>query len=382
MRVRAAPRRTIHAWRTPVAIDADMGTWQGITALISEGARPEPRVPEAPRTRACVRLWDAARCGESPMFTLAHLSDLHATPVEPKSPLPLLGKRVLGWLSWRVRRHRVHRPEVLEALIADLEGTGADQVVITGDMTNISLASEFPAARDWLRRIGSPERVTAIPGNHDAYVRVPRQISWDLWAEYLVSDAAGRELLGSEERKTEGLEFPSVRLRGPLALVGISSAVPSLPLRATGRVGRAQLERLERVLGELADAGRCRVVLIHHPPDPGALSARRSLTDAEELCGLLRRVGAELVLHGHTHRTRLASLPGPQHPIPVVGARSASDLGIRPEKCARYHLYDIERNDGERGGEPGGPPFRIALRSRAYDPVTGAVVSAEETALC
>ncbi len=316
------------------------------------------------------------------MSTLAHLSDLHATPVEPGSFLPLLGKRAFGWLSWRVRRHRVHRPEVLEAIVADLRASGAEQVVVTGDLTNVSLPAEFLEARDWLRRLGSPDRVTAIPGNHDAYVRMPASTSWDLWAEYLVSDAAGRELLASDEGKSAGLEFPSVRVREPWALVGVSSAVATPPLRATGQVGREQLERLEQALVELASRGLCRVVMVHHPPDPGAVSSRRALRDAADLCGVLRRAGAELVLHGHTHRTRLASLPGPlgtQHPIPVVGVCSASDAGSRPDKVARYHLYDIERRPPETTGAP---PFRIALRSRAYDPASGAVVDAERATLC
>jgi hypothetical protein len=53
------------------------------------------------------------------MFRVGHLSDLHATPVRIRNPRELAGKRLLGWLSWHVRRRRVHRPDVLEALIED-----------------------------------------------------------------------------------------------------------------------------------------------------------------------------------------------------------------------------------------------------------------------
>jgi len=95
-----------------------------------------------------------------------------------------------------MRRGAIHRPEVLDAMLDDLRDTAPEQILITGDLTNVSLESEFPLARDWLGRIGSPERVTLVPGNHDAYVRVARARSWDLWSGYLESDAAGRELLG------------------------------------------------------------------------------------------------------------------------------------------------------------------------------------------
>jgi len=229
----------------------------------------------------------------------------------------------------------------------------------------VSLESEFPAARAWLRRIGAPERVTAIPGNHDAYVRVPRARSWDLWSEYLVSDRDGRALLNGDDGAAIG--FPSVRLRAPLAIVGVCSALPTPPFFASGEVGATQLARLERVLVELARRDLFRVVLIHHPPNPGATSARRGLRDARALCDVLRRAGAELVLHGHLHRTHVGALEGPHGPIPVVCGRSASDVGLRPHKRAQYHLFDIEAR-GHEGGQGGRPRFRLTLRARGWNP--------------
>jgi hypothetical protein len=67
-------------------------------------------------------------------------------------------------------------------------------------------------------------------------------------------------------------------------------------------------------------------------------------------------------VHGHNHRTLLAAIDGPDGSIPVVGVRSASDIGQRPERRAQYHIYEIRRNCGS-----GGPRFRIALRIRGYD---------------
>jgi len=115
------------------------------------------------------------------MFSVAHLSDLHATPVHPGGLQPLLNKRFFGWLSWNVRRKQVYRSDVLAALIDDLGETKPDQVVVTGDLTNIGLESEFEAARAWLARIGEPDRVFAIPGNHDAYVEIEHERSLAHW---------------------------------------------------------------------------------------------------------------------------------------------------------------------------------------------------------
>jgi 3',5'-cyclic AMP phosphodiesterase CpdA len=327
-----------------------MPTWKGAEGIT------------APCTGLACR---TANAEEALISTLAHISDLHGTPVVPGSIRPLLGKRLLGWLSWRVRRSAIHRGEILDALVDDLAITRPDQIAITGDLTNISLETEFPAAREWLRRIGTPERVTAVPGNHDAYVRVPRARSWELWSEYLESDREGRALLGAQsESDGIGLSFPSVRLRAPLAIVGVCSALPTPPFFASGEVGAEQLERLERALFELEDRELFRVVLIHHPPAPHATSARRGLRDAGALCDVLHRVGAELVLHGHLHRTRIDAVEGPRGPIPVVCGRSASDVGLRPGRRAQYHLFEIDA----RAGDTGRARFRATLRVRGWNP--------------
>jgi 3',5'-cyclic AMP phosphodiesterase CpdA len=304
------------------------------------------------------------------MFSVGHLSDLHATPVRIRDPRELAGKRLLGWLSWHVRRQRVHRPDVLEALIEDLHRAAPDQVVVTGDLTNVACEQEFVAARAWLERIGAPGSVSIVPGNHDAYVEIPREISWDHWSEFMRSDPAP----GASGVAHDG--FPTLRVRGAVAFVGLSSAEPTPPGFATGSLGDAQLERLERLLAELRDSPLCRILLLHHPPTPDAVSARRALTDAAALRAVLRRRGVDLVLHGHGHRTLIGALEGPAGPIPVVGARSSSDVGHHPDKRAQYHLYDIEPAPAGR------PRFHIRLRIRGWDPAARRFGPESEQALC
>jgi 3',5'-cyclic AMP phosphodiesterase CpdA len=289
------------------------------------------------------------------VFSLAHVSDLHATSLSSARPSELANKRLLAWISWRAKRRNFHRPDVLNALAEDLSAVEPDQVAVTGDVTNASLESEFVEALGWLESFGGPRRVSLVPGNHDAYVSVPRERSWDLWSPYLGSD---RDLQAP---------FPSLRVRGPLAVIGLCSALPTPPFLATGRVGAEQLERLEKLLGELSETSLCRVVLIHHPPVPGAVSARCALRDAPALRRVLAAGGADLVLHGHGHRSLFDRIEGPDGPIPVVGARSASYLGTNPQKRAQYHLYYGEPE--ERAGSR--PHFRIRVRVRGYDPATG-----------
>jgi 3',5'-cyclic AMP phosphodiesterase CpdA len=309
-------------------------------------------------------------------FTLAHLSDLHATEVRIDSPRDVLGKRGLGWLSWWRKRRREHLRVVLEALIDDLRARGPDHVAITGDLTHLGLASEVEAAVDWLERIGASDRVSVVPGNHDAYAGPRGSERWAPWAPYLgtPSREQGQEPGSDGDPATRG--FPWLRRLGPVALVGVSSARPTAPLLATGRVGSAQRERLEALLAKLDAEGLVRVVLMHHPPVSAGLSRRRQLDDARELRALLARTGAELVLHGHTHESHVGSVPGPRGPIPVIGVPSSSSIGHRPARRARYHLYRIVPR---AGGD--GPRCALSWQVRGFDPTSGDFVAESEQTL-
>ena len=303
-----------------------------------------------------------------PAFTLAHLSDLHVTPVGVRRPLDFLNKRLLGALSWSLRRRKEYRPEVLAALVDDLHAQGPDHVVVTGDLTNIALQDEFSASLPWLQKLGGPQQVSVIPGNHDTYTRGSESFPWAYWGDYMRSriptDTLPDSALPPPDFPTA--DFPTFRICGPLALVGVSTARATLPFYASGTIGRAQLDRLERLLSVLANTPLGRVVLIHHPPQPIAISARRRLTDAAAFRAVLAKTGAELILHGHMHRTVTASIPGPWGPIPVVGVPASTAMGRRPQRRSRYHLYRIEPH-GEGNGRI---RFQITLTSRAYDPRT------------
>ena len=270
------------------------------------------------------------------MFTLAHVTDWHATDPRGAGWKPLLGKRAFGWLSWKLRRGRAHRPEVLAALTRDLGRQAPDHIAVTGDLTHIALPQEFAQSAQQLRDLAEPSRIALVPGNHDRYVRVSSSESWDRWAPFMVSDGA------PDSRAPLPTEWPTLRVRGEVALIGTCSAVATPWFQASGRLGDAQLDRLEALLFELGERDLFRVVLVHHPPLDRDRSSRRRLLDAPRLREILSRAGAELVLHGHRHRTRIQVLPGPRGPIPVVGARSSTDVGEQQDKSAQYHLYRIE----------------------------------------
>ncbi|RAI35766.1 metallophosphoesterase family protein [Rhodoplanes roseus] len=290
------------------------------------------------------------------MFVLAHLTDLHIGPLPRPRLRELASKRVVGWLNWRRNRHRRHRVEILTDLIADLAAQKPDHTAITGDLVNIALPGEFAATGEWLAAFGQPEAVSFIPGNHDAYVRTA-MAQWDKhWDAYM---------RGDREAATEsGPRFPYVRRRDPVALVGLSSAVPTPAFLATGLLGQDQLGRLEKRLTQLGEEGLFRVVLLHHPPHKTPASRHKRLVDADAFRAVLARTGAELVLHGHDHVHALMWMDGPAGPIPAVGLPSASASPDGHHEPAAYNLYRID-------GPPGA--FTCEAVSRGFAPGATAI---------
>ena len=154
------------------------------------------------------------------MFTLAHLSDPHLAPLPKPRFAELIGKRITGYINWQRRRRFIHDPETLAKIVADLKVQAPDHIAVTGDIANLALQEEFERGLKWLQSLGSLHDVSFVPGNHDAYASKAVRYA-PLWAPYMSSDdgAAG---------------FPFVRRRGPLALIGLSTAVPTAPFMATG----------------------------------------------------------------------------------------------------------------------------------------------------
>ncbi len=262
-------------------------------------------------------------------LTLAHLSDAHIGPLPRPHRHEHIGKRFTGYLNWTRARSHVHDMDLLAALVADMQAQDPDHIAMTGDILNIGLKAEYPLARSWLETLGSPHDVSFVPGNHDAYVKGTMPDLTTTFAPWTKSDAGETG-------------YPYLRLRDNVAIIGLSSGVPTPPFVASGRLGRQQCQAAARLLAEAGRAGHVRVILIHHPPHRDGASFGRALADAEDFEGMVRRVGAELILHGHNHRLMTHYIEGPDRPVPVVGVASASAIRGTPSHRAGYHVFKID----------------------------------------
>jgi 3',5'-cyclic AMP phosphodiesterase CpdA len=298
-------------------------------------------------------------------FSLAHLADLHLTSLDSIKIPQLFNKRILGYCSWRRKRRIVHRREIIDSLVEDLRVTCPDHITVTGDLTHLGLPMEYAEVAKWLPSLGTPNQVTVIPGNHDAYAGRNWFRSCAMWAPYLESDTA------LDIHRTADF-FPSLRIRGQVALIGLSSARPSPPFFATGALGQEQLAALDALLEKTGDKGLLRIVLIHHPPLPGIVNWRKCLTDSKPFAAVLAKRGAELVLHGHAHTPSIAEIQTPSGMIPVVGAPATSEFNPQAGRSAKYNIYRMSRT---------GKDWQLTMSVRGYSEEQGCFVSESERSL-
>lgn len=272
------------------------------------------------------------------MFRLAHLSDVHLGPLPEVAYRDLASKRITGYVNWQRNRRRHMRESIIDAIVADVKSEKPDHIAVTGDLVNLALDREIEKAKLWLEMLGTPHDVSLVPGNHDAYVPGALDKACRAWGAWMAGDDTGHA--------PDSHAFPYMRVRGDIALIGASSARASAPFMATGYFRGEQAGRLGRLLQDAGNRGLFRVVMIHHPPVRRAAATHKRLFGISLFQRTVRRYGAEIVLHGHTHEPTLYWIPGPGDDIPVVGVAAAGEAFGSRRPLAQYNLLDIERKGG------------------------------------
>lgn len=286
------------------------------------------------------------------MFLLAHLSDVHLGPLPETTYRDLVSKRITGYINWQRNRSAALQDGVTDAIIADLKAHHPNHIAVTGDLVNLALDAEIEQSRCWLEALGTPADVSVVPGNHDAYVAGALAKACKAWSGFMQDDR--------RDEPTRPGGFPYLRMRGPVALIGLSSARATAPFMASGFFGQRQANRLSRLLDETREMGLFRVVMIHHPPVQGATAAHKRLFGIRLFQKTIANHGAELVLHGHTHLPTTYRIAGHDGPVPVIGVAAAGQAPNGKRPPAQFNLFEIE-------GEPGA--WRLKLRRRGISSI-------------
>jgi 3',5'-cyclic AMP phosphodiesterase CpdA len=299
------------------------------------------------------------------MFRLAHISDPHLGPLPPIAWQELMSKRITGYVNWQRHRGKVMASPVLNHVMADIKAQRPNHLAITGDLVNLGLDAEVANAKAWLDTLGNAADISVVPGNHDAYVPGALAKACKAWAPFMTGDEAPNAL-------TAASMFPYLRVRQNIAIIGVSSAIATIPFVARGELRPGQAKRLGKLLDEAGKQGLFRVILIHHPPVRGAAAMHKRLFGIGLFQSVVAKHGAELVLHGHTHLASLYHIDGPQNQVPVVGVPSTSQAlgGLRP--AAGYNLIEIS---GEAGA------WNCALERRSVTEQSGMAVGVQKQVL-
>lgn len=279
---------------------------------------------------------------------IAHFSDLHLLSFEGVNLGRFLNKRLTGWAMLRFHRKSVHKPHAVRAVADEVKRAKIDHVAITGDLTNLALEPEFDLVRRFIEQdLGlHPDQVSVVPGNHDVYTRgsaLKRRFE-QYCADWIKSD------LPEYGVEHHGAIYPYVKLRGPVAVIGMSTAVPRGPLMAAGQFGSAQIDQLEKLLEHDEVRSRTKVILQHHPAHNlrnRVLAYLEGLHDSTHMVKRLAKLEHGLVLHGHSHIRVRRTIETEVGRIDVVGATSASLLSDHPHRHAGFNLYEFDDTTGK-----------------------------------
>lgn len=274
------------------------------------------------------------------MFKFAHISDIHLGPLPRLTLRELMSKRITGFVNWHRNRSKHLFVNTLDLLISDLKTREPDHLVITGDLVNLATSIETRLAGEWLQSVGEPSDTTVVPGNHDAYVPGAHDRSVNEWYPFIIGDEGTRSW--SDETKI----FPTIRRRGPVAVIGCSTSVATPPFSASGYFSPRQARETVNLLRKAGEEGLFRVVLIHHPPIRGAASSHKRMIGIRRFAAAISTGGAELVLHGHTHLNTVYWLKSHEGQIPVVGIASASQGPGGSKPRAAYNFFRLSGSPG------------------------------------
>jgi 3',5'-cyclic AMP phosphodiesterase CpdA len=207
--------------------------------------------------------------------------------------------RLLQLSDLHFGRHAV--PEYLEAIAGRIAEGRYDAVVAVGDLTQRNFRHQFRAARAFLDAARAKAPVFVVPGNHD--------VAW--WWKPMGLGLTWPMYRGYRKWIHDDLE-PVLRLPG-ITLVGLNSCHGVRPFTLTtrirdlsvvGAIRPAQWARAREAFAA-APAGDLKVLVFHHNLLRGDLSRRWGLASRADGIHQALQTGADLVLNGHDHQTRI-----------------------------------------------------------------------------
>lgn len=246
---------------------------------------------------------------------ISHTSDIHLPLTFKPNISSLFNKRVIGYINHYSNRRNVHKLENIELILNDIKlKNKTGHTILSGDIVNLSLEEEFIKANEFLGKYFTKNNLSIIPGNHDAYVNIKYKNSLCHLTNYLDESAP----------LNQDSPFPYIKKIKNIALIGISTAVPSPPFMCWGRVSKEQLIKLEEILSSIEKENNFVLLFLHHPIHHYGAFNLKGLLNKEELIETISKFNIHLIIHGHLHREIHNSIEIKEVLVPCIGAPSGS----------------------------------------------------------
>ena len=261
--------------------------------------------------------------------TIVHISDLHFHTY-PQNIYEFKSKRILGMGNLLFRRASQYPLLRAKQLVEQIHQMKWDHLVISGDLTQLSLESDFSLARETLEPLlKDPERITIIPGNHDRYIR--ESGVKDYYKQYF------GEFFGDEEIKVQ-------KLNSYWVIVGWDSAHPNDWLTASGTVRRSTIQATENLLNSFPEKTYF-IIVNHYPitfPEGWKVDHFHELYNLVPVRNwILRQPNIRLYLHGHIHRNWQHRLPRDLSPELLLLNSASSTSRLHPKQRSSFHKIDL-----------------------------------------
>tara|TARA_B100000945_G_scaffold308573_1_gene298429 strand:- start:824 stop:1657 length:834 start_codon:yes stop_codon:yes gene_type:complete len=265
--------------------------------------------------------------------TIIHISDLHFHSY-PQKLNEFNAKRILGATNLLVRRAREFPLNRAVHLVETIQKMEWDHLVISGDITQLSLEREFLLAREILDPLlVKKASVTVIPGNHDRYTN--GQSDTDLFTKYFGEFFGKNEVHISE-------------INEEWCLVGWDSAHYNDLRTSSGTVRKSTIMATENLIQNFPEQTKF-IVVNHFPltfPEDWKFDRFHELYNIVPVKNwILRNPQIRLYLHGHIHTNWIHRLPRDSAPELLLVNSAASCSKIYTGQSSSFHQIVLEDNN-------------------------------------
>jgi 3',5'-cyclic AMP phosphodiesterase CpdA len=268
-------------------------------------------------------------------FKVGHVTDIHLHNWSDLRLRDFISKRLTGFANFQLRRRGEYREEVLAAALNQLVQEDIELLIVSGDLSNLGLRSEFQHAREFIeKRVPETIPKIVVPGNHDRYTPDTADGRFEEIYEGWMGEPCSEDLAWPRYYEKDGWCF-----------LLVDSSLPTPWFEAWGEIGDEALTVLDDFMTENPVDARHFVIVVHHHPSIALYKRRerkRNLRDAQKLREIASKHHTELILHGHNHHYDIRRMQDAEETVIFGLSSSISSKAKDPRTSGQYALHTFD----------------------------------------